>query len=68
MKLSKIIGVLNSRRAYVLRLLEEAEPETGRWHRLNCEQRAIECALPILQTEAAHRQAQAMKEADRIAQ
>lgn len=61
MKVSKIIETLGNRRSWLLGILDNVEPDTGRWHRINQEQRAIECALPILELELMHRRAEAVE-------
>jgi hypothetical protein len=62
MKLSKVIETLTTRRTWLLRMLDEAEHSTPKWHRINQEQRAIECALPVLELELVHRQARTMEQ------
>jgi hypothetical protein len=62
MRVSKIIETLTRRREWLLTQLDAADPGSGRWHRVNQEQRAIEDALPILEMELVHRQVRAAEQ------
>lgn len=51
MQTRKIIQVLTRRRDYLLDRLQNLDRSAGAYDMVNAEQRAIECAIPILEAE-----------------
>jgi hypothetical protein len=62
MKVSKIIETMQSRREWLLEQMIGLDKSCGRFHRMNQEQRAIECAIPILEAELRHRHLRVMEQ------
>lgn len=64
MRVSRVIETLNKRREYLLEKLQQLPASAPIRSYMDQEQRAIECAIPILQVELDRRQRKVMD--DRI--